>query len=89
VHPNRLGSLKVVNEDRIKAAKGFGEHEHADYEVGEPAFAPPRLSVADSFLAQIWTYLIKGELEHHDSMGNVEASARSRLKWASLFRSTG
>lgn len=30
---NGIGSLKVVNEDRIKASKGFGEHEHSDHEA--------------------------------------------------------
>lgn len=30
---NGLGCLKVVNEDRFRAGKGFGEHEHSEHEI--------------------------------------------------------
>ena len=43
-------SLRVINEDIVQPAKGFGTHGHRDMEIV--------------------TYLLDGELEHKDSMGN-------------------
>ena len=44
--------LRVINEDVIAPAKGFGKHSHQDMEI--------------------ITYILKGELSHEDSLGNVE-----------------
>lgn len=46
------GALRVLNEDFIQRGRGFGEHEHEEFEI--------------------WTYMIKGEITHKDSLGHVE-----------------
>ena len=43
-------SLRVINEDVIAPAQGFGMHAHRD--------------------AEIFTYVVAGELQHKDSLGN-------------------
>lgn len=50
--PNYMGfrSLRVINEDFVKAGAGFSTHGHRDMEI--------------------ITYVLEGQLEHHDSMGN-------------------
>lgn len=51
--PNHMsfGSLRVINEDKVKPSQGFGTHGHKDMEI--------------------ITYILEGELQHKDSMGNT------------------
>ncbi|GAA5959040.1 hypothetical protein JCM3765_006319 [Sporobolomyces pararoseus] len=48
----QFGSLRVINEDRVEPAEGFGKHSHREFEI--------------------FSYIVSGELEHRDSMGNLE-----------------
>ena len=50
--PKRMGfrDLRVINDDRVIPAAGFGTHGHRDMEIV--------------------TYVLDGELQHRDSLGN-------------------
>ena len=53
-NPERMnfGVLRVLNDDKVQAGRGFGTHPHANMEI---------ISIP-----------LEGDLEHKDSMGNVE-----------------
>jgi redox-sensitive bicupin YhaK (pirin superfamily) len=53
-------SLRVVNEDYVKANTGFPFHDHMDMEI--------------------ITYIISGELQHKDSLGNTSVIRRGEIQ---------
>jgi len=60
---DQLGSLRVLNEDRVAPKTGFGTHSHKEFEI--------------------FSYVVNGELEHQDSMGNSEVLKRGDLQMTS------
>jgi quercetin 2,3-dioxygenase len=55
--------LRVINEDRVLPAEGFGKHGHRDMEI--------------------LTWVLEGELEHKDSMGNGDIIRPGELQYMS------
>jgi len=55
--------LRVINEDRVLPAEGFGKHGHRDMEI--------------------LTWVLAGELEHKDSMGNGDIIRPGELQYMS------
>jgi redox-sensitive bicupin YhaK (pirin superfamily) len=66
--------LRVINEDRVEPGEGFGEHPHRDYEI---------FSYILSGNERYNIILIRsiGELEHKDSMGNLETIQRGGIQF--------
>ncbi|KAJ7608972.1 RmlC-like cupin domain-containing protein [Roridomyces roridus] len=60
---SQLGSLRVINEDRVSPRNGFGTHSHREFEI--------------------FSYVVSGQLEHKDSMGNVEILKRGDVQLTS------
>lgn len=56
----QFGALRVINEDRVELAEGFGQHSHQEMEI--------------------FSYILSGELEHQDSMGNLEIMKRGDIQ---------
>jgi quercetin 2,3-dioxygenase len=60
-------ALRVINDDRVAPAGGFGTHPHRDMEI--------------------LTYVLAGQLEHRDSMGNGEIIHAG--EWQAMHAGTG
>lgn len=74
----QFGPLRVINEDRVTPSEGFGKHSHR--EVNSSSM--PRLGLM-CWQAEIWSYVISGELEHKDSLGNTEIMKRGDVQMTS------
>jgi redox-sensitive bicupin YhaK (pirin superfamily) len=63
--PSQLGfgALRVINEDFVQPARGFGTHPHRDMEI--------------------LTWVLAGELEHKDSMGNGSVIRPGEMQYMS------
>jgi redox-sensitive bicupin YhaK (pirin superfamily) len=63
--PDHMGfrSLRVINDDVVAPARGFGAHPHQD--------------------AEIFSYVIEGELQHRDSLGNGSIIQAGDLQYIS------
>ncbi|EAU89978.1 pirin domain-containing protein domain-containing protein [Coprinopsis cinerea okayama7 len=59
----QYGPLRVINEDRVAAHRGFGMHSHREFEI--------------------FSYVVSGQLQHKDSMGNVEILKRGDIQMTS------
>ena len=66
--PDHMGfrALRVINDDVVEPAGGFGEHGHRN--------------------AEIFSYVIEGELAHGDSMGNGSVIKAGDLQYMSAGR---
>ena len=62
----QFGSLRVLNEDRVKAGEGFPTHFHQN--------------------AEIFSYILSGELTHRDSMQKKGAESEDKNKFFRLHR---
>lgn len=58
-----FGPLRVINEDRVSAGRGFGRHPHRDFEI--------------------FSYVVRGELKHDDSLGHSETLGRGAVQFTS------
>ncbi|KAH7316636.1 RmlC-like cupin domain-containing protein [Stachybotrys elegans] len=69
----QFGSLRVLNEDRVKPMNGFGTHHHSN--------------------AEIFSYILSGELTHRDSMISKDEGVQSdkfyRMKRGDVQFTTG
>jgi redox-sensitive bicupin YhaK (pirin superfamily) len=66
--PDHMGfrGLRVINDDVVEPARGFGEHPHRD--------------------AEIFSYVLEGELAHKDSIGNGRVIKAGDLQYISAGR---
>ena len=78
-----FGNLRVINEDRVEPTTGFGTHGKPSRYSHSWCFCLHAYESLGHREMEIFSYIVSGELEHKDSMGNLEILKRGDIQLTS------